>query len=71
MRLLPIAFTLAVLVPSSAAVAWGGPGHVIVAVIAEDRLTPQARAMVQEITGGVPISSVVSLRVCESEVRGG
>ena len=57
MRLLPIAITLAVLVPAPAAVAWGGPGHVLVAAIAEDRLTPQARAMVQEITGGVRLSA--------------
>ena len=57
MWLLPIAFTLAVLVPGSAAVAWGGPGHVLVAAIAEDQLTPQARAMVQEVTGGVRLSA--------------
>lgn len=49
--------TLAVLVPGSSPVAWGGPGHMAVAAIAEDRLTPQARAMVREIAGAVPISS--------------
>src|ERR1700694_2954906 len=69
MRLLPIALTLAVLVPGSSPVAWGGPGHVAVAAIAEDRLTPQARAMVREIAGAVPISSPEICTWADSEIE--
>ncbi|MGC3997781.1 MAG: S1/P1 nuclease [Anaeromyxobacter sp.] len=36
--------------------AWGKDGHVVVAVIAEERLSPEARQMVTEILGEVPMS---------------
>jgi len=42
------------LVPTSTS-AWGTPGHEIVAAIAEDRLTPEARKMVREIVGDMPL----------------
>ncbi len=35
--------------------AWGAPGHQIVAAIAEERLTPQTRAMMREIVGDIPL----------------
>jgi hypothetical protein len=36
--------------------AWSAPGHVIVAAIAEERLGPEARAMVRELVADLPLS---------------
>src|SRR5688500_3255987 len=49
MRLLSV---LLVLFLASLCRAWGGEGHQLVAVIAEDMLTPQARRAVAELLGG-------------------
>jgi hypothetical protein len=46
---------LALLVPVQAH-AWGAPGHEIIAAIAEDRLTPAARAMVRDLVGAERLS---------------
>jgi hypothetical protein len=40
----------------SVCLAWGGEGHQLVALIAEDRLTPPARAAVKELLDGANIS---------------
>ena len=54
--LILLATAFAVATPSTV-LAWGSAGHEIVAAIAEDRLGPEARAMVREIAGDVPLSS--------------
>jgi len=38
------------LLPATA-FAWGGDGHQIVALIAEERLAPEAKAMIHELLG--------------------
>src|SRR5207248_7525318 len=44
--------SLACLLPfPTALLAWGGDGHQIVAIIAEERLTPEAKATVHELLG--------------------
>jgi hypothetical protein len=50
-----LALALAALAPRPA-LAWGAPGHQIVAEIAASRLSPAARAMVREIAGDMPLS---------------
>lgn len=50
------AFVVALAVTPRPALGWGGPGHRIVAAIAEDRLSAQAQAMVREIVGSEPLS---------------
>lgn len=45
---------LLVLAPTNT-LAWGTAGHEVVAAIAEERLSPRARAMVREIVGDVPL----------------
>ena len=51
-----IFFLLAVLLLPSLCHAWGGEGHQIVALIAENHLTPQAKAAVTELLEGAHIS---------------
>ena|SRR5829696_7144215 len=46
---------LVVLLPSLCH-AWGGEGHQLIALIAEDQLTPQAKAAVKDLLGGGNIS---------------
>src|SRR5687768_2783880 len=38
---------------------WGGDGHQVAALIAEERLTPEARAAVKELLGPADISDAV------------
>jgi hypothetical protein len=45
----------AILLPASSS-AWSGPGHRIVAAIAEERLGPAARRIVREVVGDRPLS---------------
>lgn len=52
---LGLALALMLLVPA-ACHAWGGEGHQLVALIAEDHLTPQAKAAVKELLDGAQIS---------------
>ncbi len=55
--LLPLAPVLAVLSTPAPAAAWSGPGHQVIGAVAEERLTPAARAMVRAIAGDEPLSS--------------
>jgi hypothetical protein len=48
---------LAVLATPGFARAWSAPGHELVGAIAEARLSPAARALVDELTGGLPLSA--------------
>lgn len=49
-------FALAAVVSPASASAWSGPGHRIVAAIAEERLGPAARRLVREIVGDRPLA---------------
>ncbi len=53
----PIAAVLLLLLAPGLAAAWSGPGHQVVGAIAEERLTPAARAWVRAIAGDAPLSS--------------
>src|SRR5512140_2302238 len=48
---------LALLLAPALARGWSGPGHQLVGAIAEERLTPEARAFVRAIAGDAPLSS--------------
>ena len=52
----PLLLPLVVLLPASVCFGWGGEGHQLVALIAEEQLTPAARAAVTELLGGGNIS---------------
>lgn len=52
--------TLMVLLQCSLLYAWDTTGHAIVAMLAEERLTPTARAAVREILQGQPLLEVAS-----------
>src|SRR5688572_19125181 len=52
---LPLPALLVLLIPSLC-FAWGGEGHQLIALIAEDQLTPQAKAAVKELLGDGNIS---------------
>src|SRR5687767_14511362 len=45
-----------VMLCASRCLAWGGEGHQLIALIAEDQLTPAARAAVKELLGDENIS---------------
>ena len=55
MPLRALALALA-LTAAARADAWSTPGHRVVAAIAEERLSPDARALVREILGSTPMS---------------
>jgi hypothetical protein len=55
MRYLLISTVLMLLLPC-VCLAWGGEGHQLVALIAEDHLTPQAKATVKDLLDGGNIS---------------
>jgi S1/P1 Nuclease len=59
MRLLlfPLLLGLTIATPATA---WGPEGHKIVAAVAEQRLTPSARAAVKELLKGHPLASISS-----------
>jgi hypothetical protein len=57
------ALALAALVCGSPVFAWGCKGHQIVALIAENHLNPNTRAMVKEILDAAPIDSALN-RYC-------
>lgn len=46
----------AILLPCAFCFAWGGEGHQLIALIAEDHLTPAAQAMVKDLLDGGDIS---------------
>jgi len=50
-----LGLALAMFAPGPA-LAWGASGHEIVAAVAEARLSPEARRMVRDVAGDVPIS---------------
>jgi hypothetical protein len=50
------AFVAVLLIFPAVCLAWGGEGHQIVALIAEDHLTPRAKAAVTELLDGAHIS---------------
>src|SRR4051812_28669498 len=52
---LSLSFLLVVLLPCLC-FAWGGEGHQLVALIAEDELSPAAQAQVKELLDGAHIS---------------
>jgi hypothetical protein len=56
MRALLLAFTLACGLAEHA-FAWGPEGHVIVAMVAEDRLSSSVRAKVRKILAGAPLAT--------------
>jgi hypothetical protein len=56
MTIRPVLLAALLLVPPRLAAAWGAPGHEIVAAIAEDRLSPAARALVVELIGDERLS---------------
>ena len=45
------------LTPAFQAAAWGPEGHVAIAMVAEDRLTPKARAAARKILSGAPLAT--------------
>jgi hypothetical protein len=53
LRVLALAVALVV---ATRADAWSTPGHRVVAAVAEERLSPPARALVREILGSTPMS---------------
>jgi hypothetical protein len=56
MRILMTALLLMTMLGGSAR-AWGPEGHVVIAQVAEDRLTPQARQAVRKILSGAPLAT--------------
>jgi hypothetical protein len=51
-RVIGLVTALGAVIAPSAGLAWGNEGHHIIALIAADRLTPEARAEVAELLGG-------------------
>jgi hypothetical protein len=47
---------LLVLIIPSLCYGWGGEGHQLIALIAEEKMTPEARAAVAELLDGAHIS---------------
>src|SRR5688572_3927176 len=52
----PILVAAVLLMLPSWCMAWGGEGHQVIALIAEEQLTPQAKAAVKELLDGANIS---------------
>jgi S1/P1 Nuclease len=66
-RLLPVAlFAAALLVPARPA-AWGAPGHHIISIVADTRLTPEARRAVSALLG---TETLVTVSTWADQVRG-
>jgi hypothetical protein len=48
-------FAVCLMTPAFQATAWGPEGHVVIAMVAEGRLTPKARATARKILSGAPL----------------
>src|SRR5215211_6864672 len=58
-RILPLLLLLLLVLPANV-LAWGREGHAIVAQVAESRLTPKAKAAIDELLGKQATVSSVS-----------
>lgn len=66
----PIAWIISVLLlVAPPAFAWGGAGHRLIATLAQDRLTPAARAELDRLLAQEPGSTLASISTWADEVR--